>query len=143
MQSCRQLANSEAIDWSKLATSVYPIQSSSSGQMTTFSLGVSALQRLGAICVEQDRLRAQFVSEICRLLGDSIRRSANKISNAYNGVQIKIENYQRQTVDEIIRAFEKTTVSTYFNYFPSQRTDATRIIVFLTSYLLFHLIYSF
>ena len=114
VQSCRQLANSEAIDWSLLSSTVYPVQSSSSGHMTTFSLGVTALHRLGAICVEQDRLRAQFVSEICRLLGDRVRQSANKISNAYNGMQIKFETHQRHSVEGIVHAFKKSSVSSNF-----------------------------
>ena len=45
--------------------------------------------------MEQDRLRAQFVNEVCKILGDSVRRAANKLSSdAYTN-----EKYQRSKDD--------------------------------------------
>ena len=115
--SCRQLANSESIDWSELRSKVYPVQSSSShyGESQSFSLGCLALERLGSICVEQDRLRAQFVIEICRLLGDFVKQAADKLSRLYRGVSTDIdgvgENVQTRTVEELIKIFKNSMVS--------------------------------
>ena len=125
ISSCRQLANSEAIDWTELRSKVYHVQTSSritekNDEKNTFSMGVAALKQLGLICIEQDRLRAQFVIEICRLLSDSVRQAANKLSSHYRGVSTDVEktssNERVRTVEELVNIFKKNSVSYRVNF---------------------------
>ena len=116
ISSCRQLANSEAIDWTELRSKVYSVQTSSRiNEKNTFSMGVTALQQLGLICIEQDRLRAQFVIEICRLLSENVKQAANKLSAHYRGVVTDVEktssNERVRTVEELVNIFRKNSVS--------------------------------
>ena len=83
-------------------------------------MGVAALQQLGLICIEQDRLRAQFVIEICRLLSDSVRQAANKLSSHYRGISTDVEktssNERVRTVEELVNIFKKNSVSYRVNF---------------------------
>ena len=116
ISSCRQLANSEAIDWTELRSKVYSVQTSSRiNEKNTFSMGVTALQQLGLICIEQDRLRAQFVIEICHLLSENVKQAANKLSAHYWGVVSDFDktssNERVRTVEELVNIFRKNSVS--------------------------------
>ena len=78
-------------------------------------MGVTALQQLGLICIEQDRLRAQFVIEICHLLSENVKQAANKLSAHYRGVVTDVEktssNERVRTVEELVNIFRKNSVS--------------------------------
>jgi hypothetical protein len=78
---CREPVNVEPFAWSHLTqTSDLPAQHSSSSSAASSSLGVCALQKLGVISLEQDRVKAQFVTEVCRALESTVRLTASKLS---------------------------------------------------------------
>ena len=79
---CREPINVDPFAWSHLTqTSDPPAQQSSSSSTASSSLGVCALQKLGVISLEQDRVKAQFVTEVSRALESSVRLTASKLSN--------------------------------------------------------------
>ena len=92
VDACRQLARTEAVVWPDVHRRGQPLSainaarmapsSSSSSTSSSLSLGVGALQCLGSICIQQDRLKALFVTEVCRALGDTVRRAAQKIQSS-------------------------------------------------------------
>ena len=78
---CREPVNVEPYAWSHLSQKTDPpAQYTPSSSNPPISLGVCALQRLGVICVEQDRVKAQFVEEVCRVLENTVRLTASKVS---------------------------------------------------------------
>jgi hypothetical protein len=78
---CREPVNVEPFAWSHLTqTSDPPAQHSSSSSAASSSLGVCALQKLGVISLEQDRVKAQFVTEVCRALESTVKLTASKLS---------------------------------------------------------------
>lgn len=78
---CREPVNVEPFAWSHpTQTSDPPAQYSSSSSAASSSLGVCALQKLGVISLEQDRVKAQFVTEVCRALETTVRLTASKLS---------------------------------------------------------------
>lgn len=74
----------------------------------TFSLKATALQQLCAICSEQDRLRAQFISEVSKSLGVTVRKAASRLNNPYGANNI--ENSPVKSVEQIILNFQKLSV---------------------------------
>jgi hypothetical protein len=137
--SCRKLASAEAVDWDKVGNAVFvarPVSSptsiacspSSSAPSSsfercnsasapvppvTFSLKATALQQLCAICSEQDRLRAQFISEVSKSLGVTVRKAASRLNNPY--AANNLENLHVKSVEQIILNFQKLSVRMRLN----------------------------
>ena len=110
---CREPVNLEPFTWShkgQEADSPGQHQSSSS---SSSSLGVCALQKLGVICLEQDRVKALFVTEVCRVLENTVRLTASNLSKWPNECS---SNYRcgltnNSSVTQIVDLCKKETVS--------------------------------
>ena len=108
VESCRLLSNCEVVDRTIVRHTVYPVRSSSSSEPTALSLGMAAMQRVGAICLEQDRMREQIISEICSVLGAVVKRAADLLS----GMQSSDDSrHPVKTVGQVVSSFRRHSVS--------------------------------
>ena len=76
----------------------------------SFSLRTFALQQLSAICTEQDRLRALFISDVSRALGYRIRGAADRINCLY-GTHLLGRSERSPSVQQIVHNYQKLSVS--------------------------------
>ena len=76
----------------------------------SFSLRTFALQQLSAICTEQDRLRALFISDVSRALGYRIRGAADRINCLY-GTHLLDRSERSPSVQQIVHNYQKLSVS--------------------------------
>jgi hypothetical protein len=155
--SCRKLASAEAVDWDKVGNAVFvarPMSSPTSiacspsssapsssfencnsasapAPLVTFSLKATALQQLCAICSEQDRLRAQFISEVSKSLGVTVRKAASRLNNPYGANNI--ESLHVKSVEQVILNFQKLSVR--------MRLNVSTYVVLTTSHTSFRFMY--
>ena len=131
MASSRRVAGAESVDWNALRRTVFvaahppshisslsvssptpspqPSSKPSTGR-ASFSLRTFALQQLSAICAEQDRLRALFVSDVSRALGYRIRGAADRINCLY-GTHLLDRSERSPSVQQIVLNYQKLSVS--------------------------------
>jgi hypothetical protein len=96
------------IDRTIVSHTIHPVRSSSSSEHSAFSLGMAAMQRLGAICLEQDRMREQIISETCSVLGAAVKRAADSL----NGIQSDGDcRHSVKTVGQVVIGFRRHSVS--------------------------------
>ena len=107
---CREPVNLEPFTWSYLGQKAdSPGQHSSS---SSSSLGVCALQKLGVICLEQDRVKALFVTEVCRVLENIVLLTASKLSKWPNecSTNYRCGPTNSSSVTQIVDLCKKETV---------------------------------
>ena len=110
---CRVPVNLEPFTWSYLGQKADPPGQHSSSSSSSSSLGVCALQKLGVICLEQDRVKALFVTEVCRVLENIVLLTASKLSKWPNECS---NNYRcgptnSSSVAQVIDLCKKETVN--------------------------------
>jgi hypothetical protein len=108
VESCRLLSHREVLDRTVVSHTAYPVRSSSSADPTAFSLGMAAMQRLGAICLEQDRMREQIIAETCSVLGAAVKRAADSLTGIQSDSNCR---HSVKTVGQVVSSFRRHSVS--------------------------------
>ena len=73
--ACRRVESADSIDWQRVsATGLHGAP-----------YGPATANRLATICREQDRLRGQFIADVCRALGDHVRVAASALNCPNDG----------------------------------------------------------
>jgi hypothetical protein len=107
--SCRRVENADTIDWQRVGAAA----------LHGTVCGPATANRLAAICREQDRLRTQFITDVCRSLGDHVRVAASALNHPTHDADADVaaarghalllhEGHRLISVEQLVAQYSRT-----------------------------------